>query len=110
MQGWGGSCKSGVGWVMQDWVDHIGVVWSCRGWGWIMDGWVGNVRGGMGYSCKSGVGHAGVGWGGSCRSGVGWAMYYYYPGCTVFLCTQSEQCQFVRKLMRFNQNTFGLFK
>ena len=33
MQGWGGSCRCGVGWVMQGWggVGHVGV-----GWGWVM--------------------------------------------------------------------------
>ena len=43
MQGWGGSCRGGVGWVMQGGVDHVGV----------------------------GVGHAGVWWGGVCHAGVG---------------------------------------
>ena len=38
MQGWGGSCRSGVG--------HVGV-------GWVIPGW-----GGMGHT---GVGHAGLG-------------------------------------------------
>ena len=33
MQGWGGSCRDGMGWVMQGW----------------------------GGSCRGGVGHAGVG-------------------------------------------------
>ena len=37
MQGWGGSCRGGVGW-----------------------GGVGHV--GWGGSCSGGVGHAGVGW------------------------------------------------
>ena len=42
MQGWGKSCKGGVG--------HVGVGRV----GWVMQGW--------GRSCRGGVGHAGVGW------------------------------------------------
>ena len=51
MQGWGGSCRGGVSWVMQGWGR-----WSCRGGVGVMQGW--------GGSCRGGVGHAGVGWGG----------------------------------------------
>ena len=39
MQGWGGSCRGGVG--------HAGV-------GWVIQG--------LGGSCRVGVGHVGVGW------------------------------------------------
>ena len=35
MQGWGGSCRGGVG--------HIGV-------GWVMQGWGGSCRGGVGHA------------------------------------------------------------
>ena len=54
MQGWGGSCRGGVG--------HAGVVgWSCRdGVGWVMQGWDGVHHAGVWW-----VDHAGVG--GSCR-------------------------------------------
>ena len=46
--GWGGSCKCGVGWVMQGGVGHAGVEWgrSYRGW-WVIQGLVGH-RGGVG--------------------------------------------------------------
>ena len=30
--GWGGSCRGGVGWVMQGWVGWVE---------WVMKGWVG---------------------------------------------------------------------
>ena len=40
--GWGGSCRGGVGWVMQ------GVDVSCRV-GWVMQGWGGSCRGGVGW-------------------------------------------------------------
>ena len=39
MQGWGGSCKGGVGWVV----------------------WGGSCRVGWGVSCRGGVGYVGVG-------------------------------------------------
>ena len=56
--GWGGSCRGGVGWVMQGWgeVGHVGVGWggSCRN---------GVGHAGVGGSCRGGVGHTGVGWG-----------------------------------------------
>ena len=44
--GWGGSCRGGLGWVMQGWggVGHAGV--------------------GLGGSCRGRVSNAGVGWGG----------------------------------------------
>ena len=48
MQGWGGSCRGGVG--------HGGV-----GMGWVMQGW-------------GGMGHAAVGSGRSYRGGMGWVM------------------------------------
>ena len=66
MQGWGGSCRGGVG--------HEGVGWVMQGWGG-----VGHARGdGVGHAGVGGVDHAGVGWvmqgrGGSCRGGVGHA-------------------------------------
>ena len=56
MQGWGVSCRGGVGWVMQG---CIGVDVSCIGA-------VSHV--GMGWGE---VGHVGVWWGQSCRGGVG---------------------------------------
>ena len=46
MQGWGGSCRGGVG--------HLGVGWVMHRMGWVMQWW--------GGSCRGGVGHAGVGW------------------------------------------------
>ena len=51
MQGWGGSCRGGVG--HEGWVGHAGVGWcgSCRGE-------VGHV--GVGGSCRGGVGYVGV--------------------------------------------------
>ena len=41
MQGWGGSCRGGVGHV--GWVGYVGV-------GWVMQGWGGLCRGGAGYT------------------------------------------------------------
>ena len=49
MQGWGGSCRGGVG--------HDGAGVGC-----IMQGWGGSCRVGWGRSCRGGVGHVGVGW------------------------------------------------
>ena len=48
---WGGSCRGGVGWVIQGWDE------------------VGHARVGVWW-----VGHVGVGWGVSYRGGVGLVM------------------------------------
>ena len=56
MQGWGRSCRGGVG--------HVGVGWVMQGCGG-----VGHVGGVVGGSYRGGVG-----WGVSCRGGVGWVM------------------------------------
>ena len=61
MQGWGGSCRDGVG--------HAGL-------GWVIQGWGGSCRGGVshagwGGSCRGVEGHTEVGWGKSCRGWVG---------------------------------------
>ena len=61
MQGWGESCRGGLGWVIQ--------------------GQGGSFRGGVcGGSCSDGVGPAGVGWviqgcNGSYRRRVGWVIH-----------------------------------
>ena len=68
MQGWGGSCRAGIGHA--GWVAHAGVGGSSRGgvfspkkfYKW----------GGVGHVGVYGVGHGG--WGGSCGDGVGWVM------------------------------------
>ena len=62
MQGWGGSCRGGVGWVMQGGVCHVGVVW----------GRVGCVTQGWGVLCRGGVGHAGGGRGWLMQGWAGW--------------------------------------
>ena len=53
MQGWGGSCRGVVGWVMQ----------GCGGVGHVVVGWGGSCRGGVGCVMQGcgGVGHVGVG-------------------------------------------------
>ena len=50
IQGWGESCRGGVG--------HTGMEWVMQGWGgvgcaemgWVMQGWDGLYRGGMGHA------------------------------------------------------------
>ena len=55
MQGWGGSCRDGVG-SYKGGVDHTGVGWVIQGRGW---------------SQRGGVGHEGVKW---VMQGWGWVM------------------------------------